>query len=163
MYYFSDENRNYINVCNIISRVEYMSRNGKEHEISNLKEAASLLTKGGTLINEPCGLCHGVQVKFKDTIICINCGNEENTIDRRLLQQQKQQDINYNKSKQDFAREGHLNFAKILIEEKISSIMEQIKNEEKFDILKQKTELAGIFLELLQKIKNIQHNKENLS
>jgi len=69
-----------------------MSRNGKEHEISNLKEAASLLTKGGTLINEPCGLCHGVQVKFKDTIICINCGNEENTIDRRLLQQQKQQE-----------------------------------------------------------------------
>jgi uncharacterized Zn finger protein (UPF0148 family) len=179
-----------------------MSANGKEYEISKLKEAASLLTKGGTLINEPCSRCHGVQVKFKDKIICINCGNEENTIDGRVLkhhqqedkheekqrrqeeeqqeQQQEQQprnqqltqsDINTNytnsnvlrsfRSNQEFAGEGHLNFAKILIEEKIYSLMEQIKYEEEVDILKQKVELVGKFLELLQKIKNMENNKEN--
>jgi uncharacterized Zn finger protein (UPF0148 family) len=175
-----------------------MSANGKEHEISKLKEAASLLTKGGTLINEPCRRCHGVQVKFKDKIICINCGNEENTIDGRVLkphqqeekheekqrrqegEQQEQQprnrqltqsNINTNytnsnvlrsfRSNQEFAGEGHLNFAKILIEEKIYSLMEQIKYEEEVDILKQKVELVGKFLELLQKIKNMENNKEN--
>jgi len=176
-----------------------MSANGKEHEISKLKEAASLLTKGGTLINEPCRRCHGVQVKFKDKIICINCGNEENTIDRRVLnhhqqeekheekqqrrqeeeqqeqqprnEQQTQSDINTNytnsnvlrsfRSNQEFAGEGHLNFAKILMEEKIYSIMEQIKYEEEVDILKQKVELVGKFLELLQKIINMENKKEN--
>jgi hypothetical protein len=47
------------------------------------------------------------------------------------------------------------------MEEKIYSIMEQIKYEEEVDILKQKVELVGKFLELLQKIKNMKNNKEN--
>ena len=37
-----------------------------------LKDAASLLLKGATLLNEPCPSCAGVQVRFQNKNICIN-------------------------------------------------------------------------------------------
>jgi|RhiMethySRZTD1v2_1073278.scaffolds.fasta_scaffold1368699_1 uncharacterized Zn finger protein (UPF0148 family) len=69
-----------------------MSGDGKERDSVNLKEAASLLTKGGTLINDPCGLCSGVQVKFRDRIICINCGNEKSAFNKSDSNQQEKQE-----------------------------------------------------------------------
>jgi uncharacterized Zn finger protein (UPF0148 family) len=54
-----------------------MSGEKGERDSGRLKEAASLLTKGGTLINEPCDLCSSVQVMFRDKVICVNCGNEK--------------------------------------------------------------------------------------
>ena len=68
-----------------------MSGDGKERDSVNLKEAASLLTKGGTLINDPCTLCSGVQVKFRDRIICINCGNEKGASNKSDSNQQEKQ------------------------------------------------------------------------
>jgi uncharacterized Zn finger protein (UPF0148 family) len=69
-----------------------MSGDGKERDSVNLKEAASLLTKGGTLINDPCGLCSGVQVRFHNKIICINCGNEKSAFNKSDSNQQEKQD-----------------------------------------------------------------------
>ena len=69
-----------------------MSGDGKERDSVNLKEAASLLTKGGTLINDPCTLCSGVQVKFRDRIICINCGNEKGASNKSDSNQQEKQE-----------------------------------------------------------------------
>jgi uncharacterized Zn finger protein (UPF0148 family) len=69
-----------------------MSGDGKERDSVNLKEAASLLTKGGTLINDPCTLCSGVQVKFRDRIICINCGNEKSAFNKSDSNQQEKQE-----------------------------------------------------------------------
>ena len=69
-----------------------MSGDGKERDSVNLKEAASLLTKGGTLINDPCNLCSGVQVKFRDRIICINCGNEKGAFNKSDSNQQEEQE-----------------------------------------------------------------------
>jgi uncharacterized Zn finger protein (UPF0148 family) len=69
-----------------------MSGDDKERDSVNLKEAASLLTKGGTLINDPCTLCSGVQVKFRDRIICINCGNEKSAFKESDSNQQENQE-----------------------------------------------------------------------
>lgn len=80
-----------------------MSGDGKERDSANLKEAASLLTKGGTLINDPCNLCNGVQVKFRDRIICINCGNEKsafNKSDSNQQEKQERQQVHFEKSGQ---------------------------------------------------------------
>ena len=49
----------------------------KQYEPSAIKNAAELLTRGASLINEACPKCRGVQVKFKEIITCINCGNEQ--------------------------------------------------------------------------------------
>jgi uncharacterized Zn finger protein (UPF0148 family) len=59
-----------------------MSADDKDRDSAKLKEAASLLTKGGTLIDEPCDLCNGVQVRFRNKVTCINCGNEKNQFEK---------------------------------------------------------------------------------
>ena len=41
---------------------------------SHFHDAANLLLKGGCLISESCPDCSGVQIKFKDDTICVNCG-----------------------------------------------------------------------------------------
>jgi uncharacterized Zn finger protein (UPF0148 family) len=69
-----------------------MSADGEDRESANLKEAASLLTKGGTLITDPCDLCKGVQVKYHDKIICINCGNEKSAYGGSDSKQQERQE-----------------------------------------------------------------------
>lgn len=43
---------------------------------SDMKDAVSFLLKGGSLLSAPCAVCNGVQIKFKNEIICINCGRQ---------------------------------------------------------------------------------------
>lgn len=69
-----------------------MSADGKDRDSANLKEAASLLTRGGTLINDPCDTCNGVQVKYRDKIICINCGNQKGAYSESNSTQQKREE-----------------------------------------------------------------------
>jgi len=40
----------------------------------HIHDAATLLLRGGCLIGESCPDCSGVQIKFKDDTICVNCG-----------------------------------------------------------------------------------------
>src|SRR5215208_3290303 len=70
-----------------------MSTDEKDRDSAKLKEAASLLTKGGTLISEPCDLCSGVQVKFRNKVTCINCGNEKSPFGRSDSKQQEVQEL----------------------------------------------------------------------
>lgn len=69
-----------------------MSAEGRERDSAKLKEAASLLTKGGTLINDPCDLCSSVQVMYRDKVICVNCGNEKSVDSKSNSVQQKGQE-----------------------------------------------------------------------
>src|SRR5215208_7471655 len=70
-----------------------MSTDEKDRDSAKLKEAASLLTKGGTLISEPCDLCSGVQVKFRNKVTCINCGNEKSPFGKPDSRQQDVQEL----------------------------------------------------------------------
>ena len=70
-----------------------MSTDEKDRDSAKLKEAASLLTKGGTLISEPCDLCSGVQVKFRNKVTCINCGNEKSPFGKSDSRQQDVQGL----------------------------------------------------------------------
>jgi uncharacterized Zn finger protein (UPF0148 family) len=70
-----------------------MSADDKDRDSAKLKEAASLLTKGGTLIDEPCDLCNGVQVRFRNKVTCINCGNEKNQFEMSDAGQREEQQL----------------------------------------------------------------------
>ena len=70
-----------------------MSADDKDRDSAKLKEAASLLTKGGTLTDEPCDLCNGVQVRFRNKVTCINCGNEKNQFEKSDAGQREEQQI----------------------------------------------------------------------
>src|SRR5687768_10543739 len=66
--------------------------NGKKSS-SNIKSAADLLLKGGTLLSDSCAKCKGVQVRYKDETICVSCGRKikETTTNNDITQQQQQQ------------------------------------------------------------------------
>jgi uncharacterized Zn finger protein (UPF0148 family) len=70
-----------------------MSADDKDRDSAKLKEAASLLTKGGTLIDEPCDLCNGVQVRFRNKVTCINCGNEKNQFEKSDAGQREEEQL----------------------------------------------------------------------
>lgn len=53
-----------------------LGNNGNVTSSKRLKAAASLLLKGGKLVDDPCKDCGGAQVEFKGKKICINCGRE---------------------------------------------------------------------------------------
>lgn len=38
-----------------------------------IKQGASYLLRGGTLLSEPCKYCGNLQIKYKNEIFCINC------------------------------------------------------------------------------------------
>lgn len=46
----------------------------KNKDSGNMKTGADILTRGGTLIREPCDLCNGVQVRLGNKLTCVNCG-----------------------------------------------------------------------------------------
>src|SRR5918992_3052531 len=50
--------------------------NRKSAEDGNIKSAADLLLKGGTLLSNSCENCGGVQVRFKENIVCVSCGRK---------------------------------------------------------------------------------------
>jgi uncharacterized Zn finger protein (UPF0148 family) len=60
----------------MLHSLAYMSDAKKDNSSdgSHFHDAATLLLKGGCLIGESCPDCSGVQIKFKDDTICVNCG-----------------------------------------------------------------------------------------
>ena len=63
--------------------------NGKSAEENNIKSAADLLLKGGTLLSNPCENCGGVQVRFKENIICASCGRKIKEINGKEIEEEK--------------------------------------------------------------------------
>jgi len=56
---------------------------------NNIKNAANLLLKGGTLLSNPCDNCKGVQIRFKENIVCVNCGREVKEINTTQIEEEK--------------------------------------------------------------------------
>jgi uncharacterized Zn finger protein (UPF0148 family) len=185
-----------------------MSGEGGERDSGRLKEAASLLTKGGTLINEPCDLCSSVQVMFRDKVICVNCGNEkgvdkesypiqQNQQENRLpgiqernivaesstsepshrpFEKYTKQNVNIHSrnleqtalasrdrreeqkflTHKDGSEQVSLRNISLLLIEKISAELTNIKEEESPKLLRRKAETIRIWLGLLQKVKEIE-------
>ena len=86
-----------------------MSADDKDRDSAKLKEAASLLTKGGTLTDEPCDLCNGVQVRFRNKVTCINCGNEKNQFEKSdagQTEEQQLQQVHLRESRTSYSSDG---------------------------------------------------------
>ncbi|HET6730567.1 MAG TPA: Sjogren's syndrome/scleroderma autoantigen 1 family protein [Nitrososphaeraceae archaeon] len=52
---------------------------------SDIRDAASFLLKGGSLLGTPCESCNGVQIKYKGKVICINCGKQEMSLEDKTI------------------------------------------------------------------------------
>jgi uncharacterized Zn finger protein (UPF0148 family) len=131
-----------------------IKENEVNQESSKIKNAASLLLKGGTLTNEPCPKCGGVLIRFKDRTSCINCGQEINDSARAV--QTNQQDSKKNGNEQmasDTPKE--LQSLVAVAEDKIARLAEQISAEDDIAIQKQKAELIEIYLRILERARDL--------
>ena len=150
---------------------------------SNIKSAADLLLKGGTLLSDSCAKCKGVQVRYKDETICVSCGRKiKETTDKDATQQQQQQQIedeqeqhaipdsNLLKKKEfkvptvfDSSITNTMNTK--IITDKINFLITTLENENDILIQNTKLDLISKYLEVLDNLKIISNtdssNKES--
>ncbi len=151
---------------------------------SNIKSAADLLLKGGTLLSESCAKCRGVQVRYKEETVCVSCGriikektnNDEMTkqIEEEQQQQQQQQqqpelppiqDFNLSKKKEFkvptvFDSSITNTISTKIITDKINFLITTLENENDILIQNTKLDLISKYLEVLDKLKIISQSRE---
>jgi uncharacterized Zn finger protein (UPF0148 family) len=154
--------------------------NGKKSSSSNIKSAADLLLKGGTLLSDSCSKCNGVQVHYKDETICVSCGRklkDATNNDITQQQQQQQQQIENEQQQQHSIPDSNLSkkeykiptvfdssitntmYTKI-ITDKINFLITTLENENDILIQNTKLNLISKYLEVLDKLK-IFSNSQN--
>jgi uncharacterized Zn finger protein (UPF0148 family) len=117
---------------------------------SDIKNAAALLLKGGSLLSEPCGKCGGLQVKFKEKTTCVNCGNKQDTIKSTFATPPEKEYVTSDKSR-DF--EVELEKSEHIIKNKILMLSRELKDENELEIQKQKVDLIEGYFRILQMIR----------
>lgn len=135
------------------NNLPYMS----EDSAARIRSAASLLVKGGTLTNEPCPKCGGVQVRFADKTTCINCGNEVKAgaaTTAAIIAQPPKAEEKAAPAPQA-PSSPNLSSAASLIEEKIALLAAEIRSESDISLQKQKAELLESYLRILEKTKSL--------
>ena len=113
------------------------------HDSGKLKDAASLLLRGATLLNDPCPSCTGVQVRFENKNICINCCN----LPAPGTQATRRESNFNNQAKMITDKE----LAKSVIQEKIMLLVQQVRDENDISSQKIKAELIDLYLRILEK------------
>ena len=117
--------------------------NNKQNS-GKLKDAASLLLKGGTLINDPCPSCTGVQVRFQNENICINGCNPQDLVGKatRTESAVNNEEVNRNTNR---------GLAKSIIQEKIILLIQQLRDENDISAQMIKADLIESYLRILEK------------
>jgi uncharacterized Zn finger protein (UPF0148 family) len=126
-----------------------------EDSAARIRSAASLLVKGGTLTNEPCPKCGGVQVRLADKTTCINCGNEVKAGAAAAIAQPPKAEQKAAPAPQAPSSPNLLSSAASLIEEKIALLAAEIRSESDISLQKQKAELLESYLRILEKTKSL--------
>ena len=157
-----------------MSNGKYSDENEQEKGRNNIKGAADLLLKGGTLLSTSCAKCGGVQVRYKEETVCVSCGrkikdanNGTQQIEVEELQHRNQnsiQDSNLsNLSKIPTVFDSSISKTtntKIIIE-KINFLISTLENENDILIQNTKLDLISKYLEVVDKLKIINSMKEN--
>ena len=113
---------------------------------AKLKNAASLLVKGGTLTGEPCEEYGGVTIKYGDKITCINCGAEKQT-------GSPVEEVN--EPPKPPTSSSDLGSCIAVFEQKIVRLTTEIEGENDLLLQKQRADLLETYLRILEKIKGL--------
>ncbi len=119
-----------------------------EDKVDRIKKGAHKLAKGGTLLQEPCPKCGGVQVKLGQETSCVDCGDESVP----LQEEQNQEGDKTRVAAGDFT---FLTKSASLIEEKLALIASDLRAEKDISIQVQRLELLEKYLGVLEKIKDL--------
>lgn len=125
----------------------------KQYEPSAIKNAAELLTRGASLINEGCPKCRGVQVKFKEVITCINCGHEQKRSKDVSSIHSKQRSML--ESKGD-SKSSSLEFIEDKVTDKIVKLINMLDDEDLSEE-KKKADLLELYLRIIEKTRQLRN------
>jgi uncharacterized Zn finger protein (UPF0148 family) len=150
--------------------------NGKSAEDGNIKSAADLLLKGGTLLSNSCENCGGVQVRYKENIVCVSCGRKvkEISVTQFEEEQKKKSPSNNNNNNNDSGLskemevqskfEGssssgdvRLRTCEKVITKKITLLITSLENDSDIIIQNTKLDLVSKYLEVLDKLKIVRN------
>lgn len=106
-------------------------------DAGKIKNAASVLLKGGTLVSEQCKKCGGVQVRFGGKTTCINCGEESKGEEEKPAAQAQASD------------------SASAIERKINELASEVSGEKDLAIQRQKADLLETYLRILEKMRSL--------
>jgi UPF0148 protein len=128
---------------------------GKEGSRNNshFQDAASLLLRGGCLIGESCPDCSGVQIKFKDNIICVNCGKNRSA-DNETRTRPDLSDMQ-ELEKEDSQPLSDLLKIEKLITNRIGRLLMDMKSQDDLLIENQRADLIETYLRIIKKIRRI--------
>jgi UPF0148 protein len=129
-----------------------VSRDNNKQNSGNLKDGASLLLKGGTLINDPCPSCAGVQVRFQNKNICINGCNPQDLVAKAARTESAV-------TNEKGIRNPNKSLAKSIIQEKIILLIQQIRDESDISAQKIKADLIESYLRILEKTATLEDPK----
>ena len=111
----------------------------------NLVTASDILRRGATLLADPCPKCQGVQIKYRDKVTCINCGD--------LMSMSTTDSIKPESVRQNLRE---------LAQEKMIGLSDLLRKESSLENQKSLLELIMLYLELYEKTKEPSENKSNL-
>ena len=114
-----------------------------DNDSARLKNAASLLMKGGTLTGEPCEKCGGVMVRFGTRTSCVACGAEVVT---EAKSPEMEEQVKQTTDLQACAR---------VVEKKIIQLSSELEAEGDIATQKQKADLLESYLRILEKVRSM--------
>ena len=141
--------------------------NGKSAEDGNIKSAADLLLKGGTLLSNSCENCGGVQVRFKENIVCVSCGRKVKEISVTQFEEEQKTKSPSNNNDSGLSKEMEvqskfegrssgdvrLRTCEKVITQKITLLITSLENDSDILIQNTKLDLVSKYLEVLDKLK----------
>ena len=130
-----------------------------------IRTAAVLLTRGGTLIREPCESCNGVQIQFGNKLTCINCGNtreiekKNDTISRSTSDYDKEKyrpthDASIKLTSDTYENEFHDRLC-TSVKERILDLIPDSKIDKSISEELTKAQLIEIYLRILERFEKI--------
>ncbi len=138
---------------------------------NNIKSAADLLLKGGTLLSSSCAKCGGVQVRYKEETVCVSCGRKikEMSNDLQQMEEEQQQQQQHSIPDSNLSKESkvptifdahitNISYSKI-ITDKINFLISTLENDNDILIQDTKLDLISKYLEVLDKLKIISNTK----
>ena len=116
-----------------------------------LSNAASLLLKGAAILQDPCLNCNGVQIKYKNQNICVQCDQVTTPSDKPISKQptSKEEVKKSTKSSTDSST------YKTILNNKINEILKLIDNESDIDKQLKLLSLIHQYVELIEKFDKI--------
>jgi uncharacterized Zn finger protein (UPF0148 family) len=111
---------------------------------TRIRDAASLLIKGGTLTSEACEKCGGVMVRFGEKTTCVGCG---------FSKTQDVQDTEPQPAKTQQIQPSDLQSSIDIIRNKIVQLASDISGENDIMVQRQKAELMETYLRILERLK----------